>query len=72
MLSHDSGSSLLASGGSIVTRISPDKQDWSAVIEKMTTKVRYLSPISGITDLSIIVGELIISFFELLGPEFQR
>jgi galactosylceramidase len=72
MLSHDSGSSLLASGGSIVTRISPDKQDWSAVIEKMTTKVRYLSPISGITDLSIIVGELIISFVELLGPEFQR
>ena len=28
---------LLASGGSIVTRLSPDKKDWSAVIEKMST-----------------------------------
>ena len=37
MLSHDAGVSLLASGGSIVTRISPDKKDWSAVIEKMST-----------------------------------
>lgn len=47
MLSHDSGSDLLASGGSIVTRISPDKQDWSAVIEKMTTKVRCFYFITG-------------------------
>ena len=37
MLSHDSGSSLLAGGGSIVTRLSPDASDWSAVIEKMST-----------------------------------
>ena len=37
MLSHDAGVSLLASGGSIVTRLSPDKKDWSAVIEKMST-----------------------------------
>jgi len=38
MLSHGSGSSLLAGGGSIVTRLAPDKADWSAVIEKMSTK----------------------------------
>ena len=38
MLSHDAGTSLLAGGGSIVTRLSPDRQDWSAVIEKMSTK----------------------------------
>jgi galactosylceramidase len=65
MLSHDSGSSLLASGGSIVTRISPDKQDWSAVIEKMTTKVK-LSPITELT-----LEELITSFFESVGPQLR-
>jgi galactosylceramidase len=30
MLSHDAGTSLLAGGGSVVTRLSPDKQDWCA------------------------------------------
>ena len=38
MLSHDSGADLLAEGGSIVTRMSEDKKDWSAVIEKMSAK----------------------------------
>eukprot|EP01047_Picozoa_sp_COSAG01_P069460 COSAG01_NODE_10282_length_2201_cov_6.031399_2_plen_96_part_00 len=29
---------LAGGGGGIVTRLSPDRQDWSAVIEKMSTK----------------------------------
>eukprot|EP01052_Picozoa_sp_SAG31_P012275 SAG31_NODE_714_length_12645_cov_15.347760_8_plen_518_part_00 len=38
MLSHGSGVEFLAGGGSLVTRISPDSKDFSAVIEKMTTQ----------------------------------
>ena len=53
MLSHDSGTSLLAEGGSIVTRLSEDKQDWSAVIEKMSTAnsvcARGSNPVSAMT-----------------------
>jgi galactosylceramidase len=34
---HGSGVAMLGKGGSIVTRISPDKKDFSIVVEKMTT-----------------------------------
>lgn len=35
---HGKGVSLLGGGGSIVTRLSPDKKDFSIVLEKMTTE----------------------------------
>jgi galactosylceramidase len=38
---HDGGVGLLPSGGSYVTRVSPDMQDFSIVIEKMSYKNSY-------------------------------
>ena len=35
---HYKGVQMLSGGGSLVTRVSPDKKDFSIVIEKMDTK----------------------------------
>ena len=35
---HDNGVTMLSSGGSVVTRLSPNASDFSIVVEKMTTK----------------------------------